>query len=145
MDIKSKLDCTFENFKLLLIKTGFNFWINLNNLNEFHYVYIKSEFKTIKSNINLVSESFGFEENEKIPENRMTIESSFKTDTGKEKEKEKEIKEKDSKESKLMVKSINEKNGSVSSLTSKERTELKKPIESTIKSENNNKNYNKRK
>ncbi len=62
MEIKSKLDYTFHNLKLLLIKTGLNFWINSEREDSFHYIYESSIFKTHKSLKNFRSENFGLED-----------------------------------------------------------------------------------
>ena len=66
MELKCNLDYSFESLKILLIKTGLNFWINTEKENHFHYIFDKSTFRTQKSNINLVCEDFGNEEEKNL-------------------------------------------------------------------------------
>jgi len=62
MELKCKLDYTFDNLKTLLIKTGINFWVNSEKDYYLHYIYDNSSFKTNKCIINLSCNNFGLDD-----------------------------------------------------------------------------------
>lgn len=55
LDIKNKLNLPMKKLKMLLIKTSLNFWIDFckNNNDEFHYIFVDSTCKTLKSKQNM--------------------------------------------------------------------------------------------
>jgi len=58
MEIKFKLDTTLRELKLLVIKTGTNFWIdyiyqNSTHNKDLHYILKNIHFKTMKSKMDL--------------------------------------------------------------------------------------------
>ena len=55
LDIKNRLEMPMKKLKMLLIKTGLNFWIDFckNKIDEFHYIYVDATCKTSKAKQNL--------------------------------------------------------------------------------------------
>jgi len=147
IDIKSQIDDTFEDYKLLLMKTGLNFWINLNEKNDLHYIYQSSEFKTSKSHINFISEGFGIDEadKEKLSDLPQSIPESIR-----EKDKEKERRKSNLNDNSLSL-STSSKNSNlkdIKEIREKEVKDLRRPEKPIFDRGNSvfniqNKKYNK--
>lgn len=49
LDIKNRLEMPLKKLKMLLIKTGLNFWIDFCKNDDFHYIFYGAKCKTLKA------------------------------------------------------------------------------------------------
>ena len=73
LDIKNRMEMPMKKLKMLLIKTGLNFWIDFCKNDEFHYIYVDAMCKTIKGKLNLNFEIEDLAKTTQIDESRENV------------------------------------------------------------------------
>jgi len=75
LDIKKRLEMPMKKLKLLLIKTGLNFWIDFckNKNNDFHYIYVDAQCRTMKSKQDMEFSIGDMSKSDQIDDSKQTI------------------------------------------------------------------------